>query len=453
MEGTVVLQNGVENGVNGLDEGLEVDLMTNNNKLSNNELIPSESPVQARVTRKAKRRLKHSPSKDSGPIVGPDIFTKEKNSRKSRSGRGRGLPKKGGAGGKGTWGKDGIIYDENDADCQDSNDPNYDSDAQPGYRLKTIIPTLTEDEFEVTVTPIMQEYFEHGDTDEVIACLEELNINDNHHNVPALAVTLALEKKAMHKEMTSALISDLFGKKVISMDHLQMAFLRLLEGLPELTLDTPGAPEMLGQFIARAIADDCLPPRFIQDFKGKVHTDIMRESLDKADNLLNRKHGLCRLDDVWGVGGGRKPTKLLVKRIVLLLKEYLSSGDIDEAIHCLRDLEVPHFHHEVVYEMTVMVIEHLEDPGHTIANKMCKLLKVMYDTGVVTVDQLNTGFQRVYAIMPDLVIDVPHAYANLEAYAEICEKEHVFTKVLRSQLPSRVRKRFVSEGDGGRFKE
>lgn len=35
----------------------------------------------------------------------------------------------------------------------------------------------------------------------------------------------------------------------------------------------------------------------------------------------------------------------------LLLKEYLISGDVAEAEHCLRDLEVPHFHHELVYEV------------------------------------------------------------------------------------------------------
>lgn len=36
----------------------------------------------------------------------------------------------------------------------------------------------------------------------------------------------------------------------------------------------------------------------------------------------------------------------------LLLKEYLISGDVSEAEHCLRDLEVPHFHHELVYEVS-----------------------------------------------------------------------------------------------------
>lgn len=35
----------------------------------------------------------------------------------------------------------------------------------------------------------------------------------------------------------------------------------------------------------------------------------------------------------------------------LLLKEYMLSGDGAEAERCVRDLEVPHFHHEFVYEV------------------------------------------------------------------------------------------------------
>lgn len=39
----------------------------------------------------------------------------------------------------------------------------------------------------------------------------------------------------------------------------------------------------------------------------------------------------------------------------LLLKEYILSGDSKEAERCLRDLEVPHFHHEFVYEVNYLV--------------------------------------------------------------------------------------------------
>ena len=75
------------------------------------------------------------------------------------------------------------------------------------------------------------------------------------------------------------------------------------------------------------------------------------QALRKADTLLSMKHGLVRLDNVWGVGGGVRPVKYLIKQIVMLLKEYLCSGDVQEATRCLQELEVPHFHHELVYEV------------------------------------------------------------------------------------------------------
>jgi hypothetical protein len=41
--------------------------------------------------------------------------------------------------------------------------------------------------------------------------------------------------------------------------------------------------------------------------------------------------------------------------MVLLLQEYLSSGDLQEATRCLQALEVPHFHHELVYEVSEII--------------------------------------------------------------------------------------------------
>ena len=130
-----------------------------------------------------------------------------------------------------------------------------------------------------------------------------------------------------------------------------LAFDYLLKNLEDLALDTPDAPMILGNFMARAIADDCIPPKFILSYKGNVCSEMAGKALCRADTLLNMKHGLVRLDNVWGVGGGLRPVKYLIKQIILLLKEYLCSGDVDEASRCLRELEVPHFHHELVYEV------------------------------------------------------------------------------------------------------
>ena len=70
----------------------------------------------------------------------------------------------------------------------------------------------------------------------------------------------------------------------------------------------------------------------------------------------------------------------------LLLMEYLSSGDKEEAARCLKELEVPHFHHELVYEAVVMVIE---KGDQRCAQMMSSLLQHMANITIITPDQFD----------------------------------------------------------------
>lgn len=47
--------------------------------------------------------------------------------------------------------------------------------------------------------------------------------------------------------------------------YLPIGFDILLKKLNDLSLDSPNASEILGNFIARAVADDCLPPAYVQN--------------------------------------------------------------------------------------------------------------------------------------------------------------------------------------------
>ncbi|XP_030276281.1 programmed cell death protein 4a [Sparus aurata] len=424
----------------------------------NGNWTPQEKALhEARLKAKAKRRLRKSSSRnstsesfsESGDVAGGDPNSPKgkvnTNDRKSRTGKGRGLPKKGGAGGKGVWGAAGLVYEVEEPDVRD---PNYDEAAQGDTVYATVVPEVDEKELEKMVNPIVQEYFEHGDTKEVQMLLKELNLGPHKYEFSSLAVSLSLEGKASHRELTSRLLSDLSGK-MLSQSDMARAFDKMLKELPELILDTPEAPQMLGQFIARAIADHILPMSFLDCYKGKVDCDHARVALDRAAVLLTMKRKMVRLDNVWGVGGGQRPVKHLVKEMNLLLKEYLISGDKAEAERCLRDLEVPHFHHELVYEAVVMV---LESKGDTASHMMIKLLQSFWKTGLITVDQMNRGFQRVYTELPEINLDVPHAHSIMETFVDLCYQEAVITKQLRDACPSRGRKRFVSEGDGGVIK-
>uniref|UniRef100_A0A0E9VYJ3 Uncharacterized protein n=3 Tax=Anguilla anguilla TaxID=7936 RepID=A0A0E9VYJ3_ANGAN len=52
----------------------------------------------------------------------------------------------------------------------------------------------------------------------------------------------------------------------------------------------------------------------------------------------------------------------------------------------------------------------------------------------------------------EINIDVPCAYAVLEQFVEKSFSAGIIDKRMRDLCPSRGRKRFVSEGDGGRLK-
>lgn len=391
-----------------------------------------------------------------------------KNSHRSRGRFGRGLAKKNGAGGHFTWGVAGSEFSEHQLesgidpviDNSDPLDPNYDSDSEENCKFETITPPLDDDEVEKFLTPVLLEYFEHGDTNEVKSILDEVNISGNYHQIPTVLVSLALEKKSSHRELASILISDLFGI-LLKSENIQRGFDILLNQLDDLELDTPDASTVLGNFIARAIADDCIPPKYVYNAKQVLETrgsalnpaeTRALKALTNANSLINAKRGLIRLDTVWGLTGGARPVKFLVKQMRLLLKEYLSSLDIDEAERCLRELEVPHFLHEFVYEAILMGIEDTKKSDELTA--IAKLLKALSDINLISVDQMKKGFLRLFDEIPEIHIDVPHAYQTLEKFMQSCFSVKLFLpRDVINSVPSRGRKRFVSEGDGGRIKE
>ncbi|NXT74822.1 PDCD4 protein, partial [Zapornia atra] len=184
---------------------------------------------EARLKAKAKRRLRRTSSRDSareslseGAEPGPEPGSPKGrgHDRRSRMGKGRGLPKKGGAGGKGVWGAPGVVYGYQEPDARD---PNYDEVAQvwPPLALCCPLPSRAG----------CGQWHRHG------------GIGLGRHAVPSLAVALALEGKASHRELTSRLLADLVGRGVTPED-IAGAFDGMLRDLPDLILDTPEAPQV-----------------------------------------------------------------------------------------------------------------------------------------------------------------------------------------------------------------
>ena len=56
-----------------------------------------------------------------------------------------------------------------------------------------------------------------------------------------------------------------------------------------------------------------------------------------------------------------------------------------QAERCVVDLDVPHFHHEIVYEAVFLA---LEDGSESTMNSITELLKHFYDATMITMDQM-----------------------------------------------------------------
>ncbi|CAL8103149.1 unnamed protein product [Orchesella dallaii] len=403
-----------------------------------------------RIKRRARRPTKHlvkDATNGSGAVATASRLLK--NSRKSRTGLGRGLPKKGGAGGKGTWGAYGS---ELNADAAiDYKDPNYDPESLDNgdIHLEAIIPEISDDEIQNSVEPIILDFFEHGDTGEVIDTLEEMNLGNKKHRTIVVAIEAAMDHKPSHREMTSVLISELM-EGVVTSEDMAKGFKILLENLPDLILDAPDASTILGNFIARAVADDCISVSVVHGWKEGAPNEHAKSAITHAEVLLADKIAILRLHNIWGVGGGGQPVKALSRRISMLLKEYLSSNDAIEAGRCLGELEVPHFHHELVYEAIVMALESMQE---SVEDSICRLLKSLFNSCLVTPDQMHRGFVRVFDDLPDICIDLPPAYSLIEKLVTKAQRHGFITDDVVRQVPIRGRKRFVSEGDGGKVKE
>ncbi|VVD03925.1 unnamed protein product [Leptidea sinapis] len=201
-----------------------------------------------KLRRKSKKFLRTNSKEGANAVAHPlPKFRSWKNSRRPRNGHGRGLPKKGGAGGKGVWGAPGSeMLDEYE---EDANDPNYDSEAVTNGDVifKEFIVEADPEEVVRKCEPVILEYFEHGDTNEAAEdFLEFVTPNRTH---------LTTSRRIARWRQSSYPIC--MG---------ECARLRTLR-----MLDTPDAPVMLSNFIARCVADDCLPPSFVTGARDRQH--------------------------------------------------------------------------------------------------------------------------------------------------------------------------------------
>lgn len=346
--------------------------------------------------------------------------------RKERS-KSRDLSKRMGGGQKGVWGNPTEII--NPVAAVDEKDPNYDSEAEENVILVSTTgspvkrstppnikadPVLAQEmaknppaEIKKQIIEILTEYFTSGEVEEVQSSLRELETDEFNYELAKRAITMAMDKNDKEREMASRLLSELYLNG-LTPDQIVTGFRRVLLMAEDLQIDIPTAKSMLAIFCARAVVDEILPPSFLEDpFINQYAPDIAAEAIKK----LSINHATARMEKAWGPGDGR-PVEELKVAIDHLTKEYLLSRDLEEAARCVRELNVPHFHHEVVKRG---ITNSLEEGGAANCEAMSSLLAYLVTQEFVSSEQLLKGFERFKLVLNDVVLDIPQAKGLFES--------------------------------------
>lgn len=168
------------------------------------------------------------------------------------------------------------------------------------------------------------------------------------------------------------------------------------------------------------MADEVLSPAFLSVQNNNRPGD---EVVEKAIGLLSREHCTARLERVWGPGDGR-PVEELKKDMDQLLEEYLHSRELDEAARCVKELQAPHFHHELVKRGVVLAMEadgkrkSDEPDAHCSLDAMAALFGFLVRNLIISEYQVKKGVDRLLQRLPDLSLDVPAAPELLSVFQE-----------------------------------
>jgi hypothetical protein len=260
--------------------------------------------------------------------------------------------KKGGSGGKGTWGKGGLD-DLKKAEI-DEKDPNYNSEEE----TDNIILTTLEIPIPSTIDIIIDEYFISGDIEETVKNIEELNLENEKPQFIKKCLVRGMEKQAYEKELICKLLLSLYDT-IIEAVNISKGFQLALDSIDDLILDIPDGVEILAKFLARAIIDEILPPSFL---KNAIITENSRgkEVIQLATGMVTEKHKLDRLAHIWGPGD-LNSVKRLKEETDQLLEEYLITRDLNEADKCVRKLNTPSFHFQLVKQALKLSLRRSEE--------------------------------------------------------------------------------------------
>jgi programmed cell death protein 4 len=266
-----------------------------------------------------------------------------------------------------------------------------------------------------TVLEIITEFIESGDLKDALEDIKKRREIDGAEFVKRTLI-FGIEHKAYERELISQLLS---GSYTIFQNEMPNGFGVMLDRLPDLSLDVPDAPEVLGKFIARAIFDEVLPPVFIQ--QAKRNNNQAHSSLSLAHELYDKDRKI--LAHIWG-GGDLSSVRRLRKVVDALLKDYLENKEIEDASTAILTLSAPSYNSQVIRQALTLALERNSAQAR---KDITELIAVLHKRGQFSTYDVQHGFELVWRKISDIKLDVPNAEDMLNELTAEAKKQNLLS--------------------------
>ncbi len=108
------------------------------------------------------------------------------------------------------------------------------------------------------------------------------------------------------------------------------------------------------------------------------------------------------------------------------IQEYLLSRELDEAARCVREMDAPHFHHELVKRGVRIAMEKdgsdNTESGVSALDAIAALFSFLVKNAIVSEHQVHKGVKRIHKVLSDIQLDVPAAPAMLEEFEALAKE-------------------------------
>lgn len=296
--------------------------------------------------------------------------------------------KKDGAGAR-AWGKPGdeIKY-QNDAHFVNENDPNYDpldgAHIAPTLEAQARFVSSAADlaNYKKAIKEAIAEYLSNGDEKEFSRVVVELDMTVYHQELTKIVVTKALDLSAADRVKLSSLLAHLHTEGHLTAAQSKAGFLKIYNRLDEILVDAPNAPSILKEFTSHALSNGFLEQADIED-------------LDQEAKILANHTEVASIKS----------------RISSIIKEHMTSEDIQDTAQSITELNAPKLGFEVVKKIMYKAC----DGNHRSKYLASKFLAEV-PAAVISKDQISKGFSILLERTEDMLLDTPNILQILSTF-------------------------------------